>query len=62
MTTVQPEVPLGGKFNTKQAAQALGISYNTLMRYVASGYIRPSMGRKRRFFTGAEIIRCWRTV
>ena len=57
-----PDVNPTGKYSTVETHRALGISYNTLMRYVEKGYIRANVGRVRRYFVGAEIIRCWKMV
>lgn len=57
-----PDVNPTGRYSTTETYKALGVCYNTLMKYVSLGYIRPQVGRERRTFLGSEIIRCWRTV
>ena len=61
MTNTQPNVSPMGKYNTAETCNALGVCYNTLMRYIRDGLIRPSHGSKR-MFSGMEIISCWRRV
>lgn len=61
MTNTQPNVSPMGKYNTTETCKALDVCYNTLMRYVREGLIRP-VGNRRRMFTGMEIISCWRRV
>ena len=62
MTNTQPNVNPMGKYNTTDTCKALGVCYNTLMSYVRDGLIRPVNGRRRRMFTGMEIISCWRRI
>lgn len=62
MTSEIPKVSPTGRYSTTETYKALGISYNTLMKYMFLGYIRPSVGKSRRSFLGSEIIRCWRIV
>ena len=62
MTNEAPRVSPEGRYSTTEAYRALGISYNTLMRYMSLGLIRPRIGGRRRVFLGSEIIRCWRSV
>lgn len=62
MTNTQPDVNPMGKYSTTEACRALGVCYNTLMKYVRNGLIRPTLNRGRRTFTGMEILRCWRIV
>lgn len=62
MISEMPSVSPTGRYSTTEAYKALGISYNTLMRYMSMGLIRPTMGKTRRLFLGSEIIRCWRLV
>lgn len=61
MVNNQPDVAPLGRYSTTQTYRLLGISYNTLMKYVREGYIVPNMGRKR-YFLGENIIKCWRTM
>ena len=62
MTSETPKVEPTGRYTAAAACRALGICYNTLRRYEALGFIRPTFGKERRVFLGSEILRCWRTV
>ena len=62
MKVTKPDVIPEGRYTTTQTHRALGISYNTLMRYLQRGFISPERGMARRFFRGSEIIRFWEEV
>lgn len=61
MMTEEPRVVNRGRYTTTQTYRLLGISYNTLMKYVREGRIVPELGASgRRFFYGETILKCWR--
>lgn len=60
MTTEEPKVSNRGRYNTTQTCHLLGISYNSLMKYMREGLIIPSIGTGGRFFYGENILRFWR--
>lgn len=70
MTAKEPEVADTGKYSTKEAYEALGVSRSQFARYVRSGSIsccyrrrlKDRNGNPRKFFTGAQIKRLWRTM
>lgn len=59
-----------GKYTTRQAYEALGLSRSTFARYVSDGLIQCSyrrnqkdrMGNPRKYFTGYHIKKLWRTL
>lgn len=64
MTTTEPTLADAGRYNVTQTCAALGIHRNTLERYRLAHKIkcgwRMTTGRK--FYTGAEIKKLWRTL
>lgn len=60
MVSEEPNVSPRGRYNTTQTYKALGISYNSLMKYVREGRIVSELGTMGRFFYGENIIRFWR--
>lgn len=64
MITTRPDVTPDGKYNQKQAAEALKIDRHTIKRYAENGiikfWIRKAGGGK--VTTGKEIIKCWENV
>ena len=62
MTKTQPNVAPDGRYELKDAAEALLIDRSTLLRYTHSGKIRCGIRKSNghRVWTGAEIIRLWR--
>ena len=63
MTTTEPKVDKDGRYSTEQAAKMLGISRRTLDGHAKIGKIRYGRRRSngRRFYTGMEIVRYWRS-
>ena len=59
MVNEEPKVAMMGRYTTTETYRLLGITYNTLMKYMKEGRIVPSMGHKR-YFLGENIIKCWR--
>lgn len=70
ITPTEPQVADTGKYSTKEAYTALGVSRTAFAGYVAQGRIRygerrhlkDRMGRPRKFFTGQAIKALWRTL
>lgn len=62
MTQTQPMVAPEGRYELKQAAEALGINRSSLLRHTHAGRIKCSIRKSngRRVWTGAELIRFWR--
>lgn len=64
MTAIEPNVADTGRYSVKEASNALGIHRNTLERYRKAQRIhcgwRMTTGRK--YYTGAEIKKLWRTI
>lgn len=60
----QPNVALDGRYTVTQTYKLLGISRSTLHNHTKAGRIKFRLRRnsKRYFYTGAEIIRYWRTA
>lgn len=63
ITATQPDVVSSGKYSPLQASKALKIDRHTLLKYANMGAIKYGLHRrsKRRFYTGFEIIRFWKT-
>lgn len=63
MTKERPDVRVYARYNTAETCEALGICYNTLVRHLRAGRIHSVLGSdgKSRRFTGAEIMRFWRS-
>ena len=70
ITAIEPQVADTGKYNTKEAYQALGVSRSQFAVYVAKGLIKyglrrsqkDRMGNPRKFFTGRAIKALWRSL
>lgn len=64
MITTKPDVAPDGLYSFADATKALQISRRTIDRYVSKGFIKYKIRKvnNRRVITGAEIIKCWRTV
>ena len=70
VTAIEPQVADTGKYSTKEAYEALGVSRSAFAAYVAQGRIKygerrgqkDRMGRPRKFFTGRAIKMFWRTL
>lgn len=62
MTTTEPQVTPNGRYNIEQTCQLLGISRNTLCRYVKRGRIRFGVRRStgRKFYLGSDILQFWK--
>ncbi len=62
MISIEPNIPDGGKYTASQACVILGMSYKTLMKRVAEGYLAMDIHRDgKKYFTGKNIKRFWRT-
>lgn len=61
MVKEEPKVANRGRYSTTETYKLLGISYNSLMKYMKGGLIRADMGKLGRFFYGESIINFWRT-
>lgn len=64
MTPIEPQVADGGRYNVTQACEVLQIHRNTLERYRKAQRIRCGwrMTTGRKYYTGKEIKRLWRTL
>lgn len=64
MIITKPEVDPIGLYNQKQTAAALHVCRHTLKRYIEAGAIKPRRRKAGRgvVFSGADIIKCWRTT
>lgn len=64
MTTIEPQVVLTGRYNVTETANVLKIHRNTLRAHTDSQFIKCNYNRynKRKFYTGAEIIRYWKAM
>ena len=64
MIIAKPEVRPDGLYSQSQAARALHVERHTVARYAARGLIkfRRRKAGRRPVTTGAEIVRCWRSV
>lgn len=61
MTHLCPEVPDGARFSAREACTLLGISFNTLKKYVRLGRINPSLfSDGTPYYLGREIKKLWR--
>ena len=63
MTSTEPQIALTGRYTTRETARIFGVSARTLQRWATDGKIRFGVRRanNRRFYTGAEIMRCWKS-
>lgn len=61
MTAVPPKVETGARYNTGQACKILGVSRNTLRKYVKNGSLRPKVDKStfRNVFEARELTRFW---
>lgn len=64
MIITKPDVEPDGLYNQGQAAKALHIDRHTIARYAANGLIkfRVRKASKAMITTGAEIIKCWKSM
>ena len=64
MITTRPEVEPAGLYTQKQAAKALHVERHTVARYANDGLIkfRVRKAGKGLITTGAEIIKCWKSM
>ena len=60
MVTEEPRVAMRGRYSTTQTYRLLGISYNSLMKYMNNGLIVANEGKMGRWFYGENIINFWR--
>lgn len=63
MTATEPQIPPTGRYTSLETAKTLGVSIRTLQRWATDGKIRFGVRRanNRRFYTGAEIMRFWKS-
>ena len=61
MIITKPEVEPDGLYNQGQAAKALHVDRHTVARYANDGLIKFRV-RKGLITTGAEIIKCWKSM
>ncbi len=68
VTSIEPQVNLGGRYTINETCQLLGIHRHTLRAYTKAGFIHPifkrkptSMNTPRIRYLGSEIIRFWRS-
>lgn len=64
MIIAKPEVHPTSLYSLTQAAKALHVDRHTLARYAKEGHIkfRRRTTSKRPVTTGAEIIKCWKSM
>lgn len=64
MIVTKPEVEPDGLYNQGQAAKALHVDRHTVARYANDGLIkfRVRKAGKGLITTGAEIIKCWKSM
>ena len=62
ITAIEPQVAVEGRYSICQAAAALGIHRNTLLKYTEAGLIKCGFRREsaRKFYLGSEIVRFWK--
>ncbi len=62
ITASEPNVALTGRYSITQAASALGIHRNSLLKYTNSGMIKCGYRKTtaRKFYTGVELMKFWR--
>lgn len=63
MTVTEPTVISTGRYPIGEASKILGIDRKTLYRHTIEGVIKCGFRRTngRRFYTGGEILRYWRS-
>lgn len=63
MTVIEPNIPDKARMPIGRAAELLGISRDTLRIHTTNGLIKCGFNRanKRKFYTGAELKRYWRS-
>ena len=54
MIATEPNVAKTGRYSLEETAKLLGVHPNTIIRYA-------KMGNRRKFYTGMEILRFWRS-
>lgn len=64
MVSLQPNLNEAGRYSANEASAALGIHRNSLRNYEKAGLIKSGMHRAngRKFYTGREIIRFWKST
>lgn len=64
ITMQEPNVIPSRRYSINQTMQLLGIARSTLNEWDKKGYIRSHYHRisMRKFYTGLDILRCWRAV
>ena len=61
MVSEEPNVARRGRYSTTQTYKLLGISYNSLMKYLKEGRITAENGTTMgRYFYGESILNFWR--
>lgn len=63
MTMDEPIVNKTTRYSVTDTSRILGIDRKTLAKYTAEGYIKAGYWKRtlRKFYSGAEITRFWRT-
>ena len=63
MVNVEPNVAISGRYSVEETAKLLGVHRNSILRYTNEGKLRFGVrrGNSRRYYTGAEILRFWRS-
>ena len=63
ITANMPEINATDQLSIGEAAAVLGVHRNTMRRYTEQGLIKCRFRRatKRRFYTGADILRFWKS-
>ena len=63
MISTEPQIPLNARYELRQVAEILRVDRSTILRWTHTGMMSCSIRRanRRRVWTGAEIIRVWRS-
>ncbi len=63
MRTEQPNVIENARYELRETAEALGVNASTITRWTRAGLMRCQIRKtnRRQVWTGAEIIRIWRS-
>ena len=64
MIQTEPIVNPNGKYELRHASEVLQVSKSTILRWTSQGLMRCSVRRTngRKVWTGADIIRAWRSI
>lgn len=63
ITPIEPIVNASSRYSIGEAAKILGVHRNSILNYTKAGLLKCGIRKatKRKFYTGLEILKFWRT-